>query len=160
MPAPTPDLFRTVAGQFATGVTVVTSVESDGAPCGLTANSFTSVSLDPPLVLVCVAQGSHSHDCILESGRFAVNILDADSHEIADRFWRMDRARRFEGLKWSPRQTGAPVLDNALGYLDCTVTEVHSAGDHTIILGQVAECDLREGEALVFQGGVYRKGST
>jgi len=158
MPAPTPDFLRHVAGQFATGVTVVTSNESDGTPCGLTANSFTSVSLDPPLVLICLAQDSNSYDCILESGRFAVNILGAESAEIADRFWRMDRERRFEGLKWYTRETGAPILEQALGFLDCTVTATHPAGDHTIILGQVAECDFREGEPLIFQGGVYRKG--
>lgn len=159
MTHPARDDFRAVAGRFATGVTVVTSLDEVGDPHGLTANSFTSVSLDPPLVLVCVDRSSHSHDRILGSGFFAVNVLAAEDDGLAERFWRWDRDRRFEGLAWRTEETGAPVLDAALAWLDCRVVDRHGAGDHTIIIGRVEGCDQREGEPLLFWGGAFHRGA-
>ena len=159
MSRPERDHFRAVAGRFATGVTVVTSRDGEGAPHGLTANAFTSVSLDPPLVLICLDRGSHSHDRILESGVFAVNVLGEEDEELAERFWRWDRERRFDGLARREEVTGAPVLDAALAWLDCRVVDRHPAGDHTIIIGRVEACDHRAGEPLLFWSGGFHLGT-
>ena len=151
--------FRRVMANFATGVTIVTSRGPDGRPCGLTANSLASVSLDPLLVLVCVDREAASHACIVAGGAFAVSILGRQHEQLAHRFARGDRGARFDELECRTELTGSPVLDDALAWLDCRVTAIHEGGDHSIVVGEVVACDLRDGEPLVFyRGGYHRMG--
>ncbi len=132
------DAFRAVMSRWPSGVTVVTTRDEDG-PYGMTASSFSSVSLDPPLVSVCIARHLHSHDRIAASGRFAVNILDKDQVDLGLRFAGMlpDVEDRFAGIEVSTAVTGAPLLAGTLGHLDCRVWRVHDGGDHSIFVGEV-----------------------
>lgn len=148
--------FRRVMGHFASGVTVVTTVTSEGRPCGLTANSFCSVSLDPTLVLVCIERESDSHDCIRGAGLFAVSILEQDQGEtLSRRFSALDVDDKFAGVAYRSETTGAPVLEAAIAWLDCRVTMEAPAGDHTIFVGEVLAADAREGTPLVYYRGGY-----
>jgi 3-hydroxy-9,10-secoandrosta-1,3,5(10)-triene-9,17-dione monooxygenase reductase component len=146
--------FRQVLGHFATGVTVVTG-RADGAPLGLAVNSFTSVSLDPPLVAFCVATRSGTWPRLRPGGAFCVNIL-AEDQEVLARAFAAHGLDRFEGVGWRPAPSGAPVLSGALAWVDCTVEAEHGAGDHLIVVGRVREIDLEhEGRPLVFYRGGY-----
>lgn len=148
--------FRRVMGHFATGVTVVTTVTPEGAPCGLTANAFCSVSVNPLMVLVCVERGADSHDCIVSAGRFAVNVLAEEGGEtLSRRFAGWDVEDKFRGVAFREERTGAPVLEDALAWLDCRVAEALAGGDHTIFLGEVVGADAREGTPLVYYRGGY-----
>lgn len=143
-------------GHFASGVAVVTTVRPDGEPCGLTANAVCSVSLDPVLLLVCVEKGADSHDCIVGSGRFAVNVLaDAGGESLSRRFATWEVEDKFRGVAWREERTGAPVLEDALAWLDCRVSQAIPAGDHTVFLGEVEAADAREGTPLVYYRGGY-----
>ncbi len=148
--------FRRVLGHFAAGVTVVTTVGDDGQPYGLTATAFTSVSLEPPLVLVCVDKRAESHPHFHVSRVFAVNFLGVD-HEHLSRRFATSGGDKFKDLKFSRGVTGAPLLSEALGYLECRTVEVIEGGDHTIFLGQVEAADAREGEPLLYFKGAYRR---
>jgi flavin reductase (DIM6/NTAB) family NADH-FMN oxidoreductase RutF len=148
--------FRRVLGHFAAGVTVVTTIDEAGAPYGLTATAFTSVSLEPPLILVCVDKKSESHPHFHTSGIFAVNFLAVD-HEHLSRRFAVSGGPKFEGLAVQRGATGAPVLSDALGHLECRTVNVVDAGDHTIFLGQVEAADARDGEPLLYFRGAYRK---
>lgn len=150
--------FRQVMGTFPTGVTVVAALDGAGAPVGLTVNAFTSVSLEPPLVLVCIDRGASSHDVLLEAGSFTVSILAAEQEPLAKRFAVDPSAERFDGVAWRPGPTGAPVLEGAAGWLACTVDAVHPGGDHTILVGRVQGGEGEDGAALVFHRGSF--GST
>jgi flavin reductase (DIM6/NTAB) family NADH-FMN oxidoreductase RutF len=151
--------FRSTVGAFATGVTVVTtSGEEHGY--GMTANAFSSVSLDPPLVLVCVIHPSEGSQHIERNGSFAVNILHAGQEPLSRYFASRDRPRGRDAFSEVPHRTGvtgSPILEGAIGYLDCRLHANHEAGDHRIFIGEVVElgCDP-EGEPLVFHGGRYR----
>jgi len=148
--------FRRVLGHFAAGVTVVTTIGDDGRPYGLTATAFTSVSLEPPLVLVCVDKNSESHPHFHASGVFAVNFLAVD-HEHLSRRFAVSGGEKFGDLVVRRGSTGAPVLADALGYLECRTEQVIEAGDHTIFLGLVEAADAREGEPLLYFRGSYRQ---
>ena len=148
--------FRRVLGHFAAGVTIITTVGDDGTPYGLTATAFTSVSLDPPLVLVCVDKRSESHPHFHTSRVFAVNFLATD-HEHLSRRFAVSGGDKFSELGIRVGVTGAPVLSEALGHLECKTVEIVEAGDHTIFLGQVEAADAREGEPLVYFRGGYRE---
>ena len=148
--------FRRVMGHFASGVTVVTTRLPDGKPCGLTANAVCSVSIDPVLLLVCVERGADSHDCIRDAGFFAVNVLpDEGGESLSRRFatWEVDD--KFRGVAYREERTGAPVLEDALAWIDCRVAEALPGGDHTIFLGAVQAADAREGTPLVYYRGGY-----
>ena len=148
--------FRTILGHFATGVTVVTGHGSDG-PSGLAANSFTSVSLDPPLVLVCMAHTSSTWPAIRESGSFAVNILGEHQEETCRRFG-AKAGDRFEGVAWTAGRTGSPILGDAIAYLDCVIDAQHEAGDHMIVVGRVVDLgQSAEGGPLLFWRGGYAR---
>ncbi|GBD08734.1 FMN reductase (NADH) NtaB [Candidatus Thermoflexus japonica] len=126
---------------------------------GLTATAFTSVSMNPPLVLVCIQNDSRS-EALLRKGRcFAVNFLSEDQAELSERFaGRIPMADRFEGLVYRAAVTGAPILENALAYLDCIVAGGYWGGDHTIYLGLVEDAGvLREGSPLLYFQGAYRR---
>ena len=148
--------FRHVLGHFATGVTVITTLDPAGRPAGLTANAFASVSLAPPLGLVCVDRASDTHDLIAASGAFVVNVLAAEQDAIARRFAADDKERRFESIAWRSMATGAPVLDDVLAWIDCRVHTAVDGGDHTIYIGAVHAADARAGAPLVFYRGRYR----
>jgi flavin reductase (DIM6/NTAB) family NADH-FMN oxidoreductase RutF len=148
--------FRRVLGHFATGVTVVTTRLPDGGPCGLTVNAFCSVSLEPRLVLVCVETAADTHDCILDRGVFAVNVLsEGKGEQLSRRFAAWDVDEKFRGVAYREERTGAPVLDDALAWIDCRVRETIPAGDHTIFLGEVLGADVHEGGPLVYYRGGY-----
>jgi flavin reductase len=149
---------RQVMAQFATGVTVLT-VGGEGAH-GMTANAFTSVSLDPPLVLCCVAKAARMHASIVAEGSFAVNILASDQQSLSKYFadWRRpDGMVQFDSVNCTlGTQTGAPLLAGALAWLECEVVQAFDGGDHSIFLGRVLAADRGSGEhALVFYGGGY-----
>jgi flavin reductase (DIM6/NTAB) family NADH-FMN oxidoreductase RutF len=148
--------FRRVMGHFATGVAVVTSVRGDGGPCGLTASAVCSVSLAPTLVLVCVEKDADTHDCIGRAGFFAVNVLAGGRGEtLARRFAGDDVADKFSGVAFRREHTGAPVLDEALAWVDCRVAERLPGGDHTVFMGEVLGGDAVEGTPLVYYRGGY-----
>ena len=148
--------FRRVLGHFATGVAIVTSRHADGSPCGLTVNAFCSVSLDPPLILVCVERDADSHECIGNAGAYAVNVLDERGGEsLSRRFATWGVEDKFRGVAYRKEVTGAPVLDDALAWMDCRIVETHAGGDHTIFIGEVAAADAREGTPLVYYRGGY-----
>ncbi len=156
------DRFRQAMGCFASGVTVVTAAVGDDEIAGLTANAFSSVSLDPPMVLVCVDRRARSQEIIRRAGRFAVHILTSDQEEVARRFARPG-PEKFEGLGWSWDGQGMPRLDRYLARLSCRLSAVHAGGDHTIFLGAVAALDSDERPAApltYFQGrlGALRLG--
>jgi flavin reductase (DIM6/NTAB) family NADH-FMN oxidoreductase RutF len=148
--------FRRVLGHFAAGVTVVTTVGEDGTPYGLTATAFTSVSLEPPLVLVCVDKRSESHPHFHCSRVFAVNFLAVD-HEHLSRRFAMSGGDKFSELAFHTGVTGAPVLAGVLGHLECKTVDIVEAGDHTIFLGQAEAAGARDGEPLVYFRGAYRR---
>lgn len=151
-----PSEFRRVMGHFPTGVVVVTTRRADGRPCGLTVNAFSSVSLSPALVLVCVEREADSHDCIGGSGIFAACVLDeANGESLSRRFASAETDDKFHGVAYHEESTGAPVLDAAIAWLDCRVTQAIPAGDHTVFLGEVIAADAREGRPLVYYRGGY-----
>jgi flavin reductase (DIM6/NTAB) family NADH-FMN oxidoreductase RutF len=155
-----PEDFKRVLGCFATGVTVVTTWDPDGQPAGLTASAFSSVSLTPPLVLVCVGHASQCYPALRRSERFAVNILGSDQAAISQRFARANGPgeSKFEGLRYSTGELGLPMLDGALAQLECSTVHAYPGGDHTIFVGQVeaARCQPISGaEPLLYYRGQY-----
>lgn len=154
-----PDLFRQVMSQFATGITIVTTRAGEEIH-GLTANSFCSVSLEPPLVLVCVDKSAHSHDLIAAGHNFAVNILKASQENLARRFAtnNLPADERFAEIPFRAEITGAPILLESLGWLDCRLFAMHPGGDHTIYVGEVLALGRNQDDEplLYFQSG-YQK---
>ena len=147
--------FRQVLGHFATGVTVITAAGADG-PVGLAVNSFTSVSLEPPLVAFCAANSSSTWPTIQSAGHFCVNIVAEDQQDVC-RLFATKGADRFTSVGWrSSTHSGAPILENVLAWIDCTIDAEHQAGDHVIVVGRVAEIGVeRDGKPLVFYKGGY-----
>lgn len=146
-------LFRNTMGQFCSGV-VVASACLKGVPVGFAAQSFVSLSLDPPLVALCPAKSSTSWPKIRESGSFCINILASNQQPVCDAFARSG-GDKFEGLGWSAGVTGSPVLDGVLAYVDCSLEAEHDAGDHTIAVGLVQALEVVNGGTplLFFKGG-------
>ncbi|MBF6331181.1 flavin reductase family protein [Nocardia transvalensis] len=151
---------RTVLAQWASGVVVVTTTTPDGGRHGMTASSFTSVALDPPLVSVCLLSTGTTGRFVRASGVFAVNVLGCDQEEIGRRF--ADRggdANRFALGRWHRARTGAPVLADAVAWLDCAVAARYPAGDHTIVLGLVREAAApRPAAPLIYHDRTYYEG--
>jgi len=145
--------FRTVMGHFSTGVTVVASRKPDGDPVGLTVNAFTSVSLEPPTVLVSLHKDAAGYDPLLKVGHFGVSILSAQQHDLACRFAEEDPDERFLGLDVEVGALGSPLIKGALAWLECRVQEVFPGGDHDIVLGEVVDCGGRKGDPLLFFRG-------
>jgi flavin reductase (DIM6/NTAB) family NADH-FMN oxidoreductase RutF len=149
-----PSEFRRILGHWVTGVAVVASRTEEGEPCGFTANAFTSLSLEPALVLVCVDRAANSLAGIRETGRFTVNVLGSGDERLA-RHFAADADDKFEGVAWTTAVTGAPVLADALAWVDCRVTSEVPGGDHVIFIGEVVAGDADEGEPLIFYRGGY-----
>ena len=151
--------FRNVVGNFATGVTVVTTQTQDGSPYGLTVNSFTSVSLDPILILVCLDNRLSGLDAFSENGKFAVNILSEDQNNICEHF--ATRGTDRSDADYATGETGVPVLNGTIARLECKVTAIHPGGDHKVLLGEVRSAEVaagREDDApLLFFRGRYHQ---
>ena len=146
---------RRVMGHFPTGVTVVTTISKAGELYGLTVNSFTSVSLVPPLVLVCVDKSAESYPCFEESKYFTVNFLAADQEDLSRRF-ATTGGDKFEGVGYRMGANQAPILNRVLAYLECKVVGAYEGGDHTIYVGEVEQAETRETKPLLFYRGGYR----
>lgn len=147
---------RRILGKFATGVTVAGTRDGDDT-WGMTANAVTSLSLDPPLVILCVQRESQSHSRFKDAGCFALSILAADQQEISDRF-AFKGPKDFSGLATKTAETGAPILADALGWIDCRLSDILPGGDHDIFVGEiVAGGAAPDGEPLLFYGGKYAK---
>jgi len=146
---------RQVMGHFATGVTIITTFNKDGQMHGLTANAFTSVSLEPPLLLISVDKKAESYPAFEESKVFTVNIL-ADEQESLSRKFAVSGGNKFEGVAYRKGGNGAAILDGTLAHIECTLYATYEGGDHTLYLGEIQEAEVREGKPLVFYRGGYR----
>lgn len=149
-----PRTFRDIAGRFATGVTVITTIDSSGNPVGMTVNSFTSLSLDPLLVLFNIDKKATLYDEFMKTESFGVNILCREQEELSNHFSKRG-IDRFDGVTYTQDVTGAPILNGVLAYIDCTVTKRFEGGDHTIVLGEVQGGQWYDKEPLLFYGGKY-----
>ena len=150
-----PKELRRVMGLFATGVTVLTTRDDDGRPYGLTANAVTSLSLTPPLLLICIDKNAETHPHFLTSRCFVVNILSEDQEELSGRFAKSG-GDKFGPLPFSTNQDGVPVLENTLAHLECRIIETHEGGDHVIHIGEVQHAEVRGGRPLLYFQGKYR----
>ena len=146
---------RRSLGRFATGVTVVTCCAPDGRPCGITANSFSSVSLEPPLVLWNIAKVSNSLQAYLDAEYFAIHVLDAAQQDVAVHFASTDHTR-YNGIEHSISEQNVPILPGVLARFDCRTREIHEGGDHYIIVGEVEAHTAADGAPLLFFAGEYR----
>lgn len=152
------DDFKKALQLWASGVTVVTTSSEKFGVQGMTVTAFTSVSVNPPQVLVCINDSAESGAGIQESQSFAVNILNADQQDLSNQFaGGTSQQQRFENTDWKAGMTGAPILNNTLMSLDCKVVEKVLAGTHWIIIGEVQDCVCRSGEPLLYYRGAYRQ---
>ena len=148
--------FRRVLARFAAGVTVVTTKGADDKPYGLTATAFTSVSLIPPLVLVCIGKDSESYAHFTAHNVFGVNFLRHSQRELSQHF-AVSGGDKFAQVHWTTKVTGTPILLDALGYLDCRIVQSHDAGDHTIHVGEVEAADAHDDAPLIHYAAKYAK---
>ncbi len=146
---------RAVMRRFPSGVTVVTTI-LEGKPKGFTATAFSSVSLDPPMVLICVNRRARTHPMISQAGIFCVNLLPVEQRALAELFAERGDTDPFAGIAYERAVTGAPVLPHSLGFVDCTVAEEYSAGTHTIFVGSVLAAGSSGGVPLGYLDGAYR----
>ena len=152
-----PRTLRDAMGCFATGVTIVTALDAAGVPVGLTANSFTSVSLDPPLLLVCIANSAGTAPALREAGHFGVNVLQIGQQPASNRFATRGEDR-FANLPWAPGQTGVPLLGSSLVSFECQRESLHEAGDHFILVGRVVRAQFEpHRDPLLYFRGKYRR---
>jgi flavin reductase (DIM6/NTAB) family NADH-FMN oxidoreductase RutF len=147
--------FRQCLGKFATGVTVVTCIDAAGNPCGITANSFSSVSLEPPLVLWNIAKVSNSLGAYMNAEYFAINVLSEDQLSLASNFARSDHTL-FRDIEYLLSNDGAPLLPGTLASFECRTHQIHDCGDHYVIIGEVKSFRSTGGKPLLFYGGNYR----
>ena len=151
---PAPREFRNALGRYATGVTVITTCATGGKVEGLTANSFSSVSLDPPLVLWSLREGAASMTSFVESGHFAINVLGAEQQHHS-RHFATAAADKFHGVTWSSGLGGCPLLEDCVAVFECRTDQIVSAGDHRLFIGRVVRATYRRGDPLVFHAGAY-----
>ncbi len=150
-----PRLYRRACAQFATGITVVTVIDANGHPHGMTVNSFSSVSLDPPLILVSIDLRNSILGHFLSASAFAINVLAEGQEAISRRFSSVSE-RRFEGVEWHSSPAGMPLLDGVLAHLECSVAQTFEAGDHTLLIGEVRHASYREGRPLLYFDSAYQ----
>jgi flavin reductase (DIM6/NTAB) family NADH-FMN oxidoreductase RutF len=146
--------FRRVLGHFPTGVVIVAAIEADGEPIGMSVGSFTSVSLDPPLVAFLPARTSTSWPRIAATGRFCVSVLSRDQEELC-RAFAVSGADKFREVAWRPAPSGAPIIEGSLAWIDCDLDAVVDGGDHVIVLGRVRALDVESSDhpLVFFRGG-------
>ena len=145
---------REAFGNFTTGVTIITTVQADGLPRGFTANSFTSVSLEPPLLLVCVSKNALSHQVFMETDYFAINVLAKDQEPISTLFSTQSE-KKFQSDKWDMGKNNMPILRGSLSNFVCFKNKAMDAGDHTILIGEVIDCMTNSGKPLLYFKGKY-----
>jgi flavin reductase (DIM6/NTAB) family NADH-FMN oxidoreductase RutF len=151
-----PASFRKALGQFASGVTVVTTRDAAGQPLGLTVSAFCSVSLHPPLVLVCIDHRSEANAGMRESGLFAVNVLAEDQEDVSRRFAAAGRTK-LETFPFVEGRQGLPLVPGALAHVECRVRSFHDEGDHAVWVGEVRSLSAHPGRPLLYQAGAYRR---
>lgn len=149
-----PDAFRAVMGRFASGVTIVTAVDDEGTDHGMTVSAFASLSLEPPLVVICIDHVASMHDLLLTAPYFAVNVLSATQEPLARRFAETG-AQRFTGIGYSRGERDLPVLNDALAHVECRRVAHYDGGDHTIIVGETENAVVREGRPLLYYRGGF-----
>lgn len=150
-----PREFRDTVGCFATGITIITTRQDDGAPVGLTANSFTSLSLDPPMVLFCLDNNVASFDAFQAGGHFAVNILSEKQQDLSSRFAKSG-PEKWDGVAFDSGDTGCPILPGSLACMECRVSSINEGGDHVIVVGEVLRLERAQEDAmplLYYRGG-------
>lgn len=147
--------FKKALACFPSGVTVVTTVDSKGVPHGLTVSAFCSVSLDPPLVLICIENETRSQPAFERAGKFVVNILAREQADVS-RHFASPRDERFAGIEYRTNQHAIPILNGAVAAIECSVKSSCDGGDHTIFVGLVESAETRNGTPLVYSGGEYR----
>lgn len=148
------DQFRRACALFPTGVAVLTTRASDGTPHGLTVNAFCSLSLIPPLVLVAIDRSCSVLQTFEQTGHFAINLLSIEQQNLSVRFSELPEGR-FSGVSWTPGTDGSPLIDGAIGAMECRTTTIIDAGDHRALIGEVVAATTREGEPLVFHRSGY-----
>lgn len=148
------DAFKRALRHWASGVTVVTAA-AEGEVHGMTVSAFSSVSADPPLVLICANRSSKTNDVVRAGNAFAVNILEASQSDISTRFAMAKAETRFEETDWSPGMAGLPLIKGALAHMECEVQSSHEAGSHTIFIGLVKRCTVFSGKPLCYYNGGY-----
>jgi flavin reductase (DIM6/NTAB) family NADH-FMN oxidoreductase RutF len=150
--------FKNALKLWASGVTVVTSQSEQQGTKGMTATSFSSVSLDPPQILVCINESADTGDVLLESQHFAVNVLREDQQDISNQFaGATSQEQRFANVNWHKGQLGSPVLDDALASLECKMVEKVKAGTHWVIIGEVEKVNCNSGNPLLYFNSAYRE---
>jgi flavin reductase (DIM6/NTAB) family NADH-FMN oxidoreductase RutF len=149
-----PDAFRAVLGRFASGVTIVTCTDANGTDHGMTVSAFCSVSLTPPLVLICIDHQASIYTELTNASAYAINVLSTDQEALARRFAKTG-AQRFEGIGYTRGQTGAPLLDDVLATLECRPVTKHEAGDHTILIGETEAAMIGETKPLLYYRGGF-----
>ena len=150
-----PDSFRSVLGRFASGITVVTTRDGDQRDVGMTVSAFCSVSLDPPLVQVCVDRTASLYAALASSSRYGVSILAAEQEALSRRFATADSTRRFDGIGYRRGESGVVLLDDALAHLECKIVASHEVGDHTMFVGEVESAMARSARPLLYYRGGY-----
>jgi flavin reductase (DIM6/NTAB) family NADH-FMN oxidoreductase RutF len=150
------DEFRRACGRFATGVTVATVLDAQGTPHGLTVSSFTSVSLNPPLVLICLGHAVTMIEAFRAASHFGLNVLSAEQKDLSDRFARKG-FDRFDGLTWERGRTGVPLLPGALAQIECATHECVRSGDHDIFIGRMVGAKVVDGDPLLYYASAYRR---
>lgn len=148
--------FRRALGHFAAGVTVVTSRFDDGVITGITVTAFSSLSLEPPLVLVCIDKRAKIHDRLQTGGNFAVNLL-RDDQELVSRRFASSQGDQFQEIGYSLGMSGAPVLEDVIAAVECRIVNLLDGGDHTIVVGEVEATHVREGKPLLYFRGGYNQ---
>lgn len=149
-----PDAFRAIMGRFATGVTVVTAVDDEGNDHGMTVSAFASLSLEPPLVVICIDHAASMHDLLLTAPYFAVNILTTAQEPLARRFAETG-AQKFTGIGFSRGERDLPVLSDVLAHVECRRVAHYDGGDHTIIVGETENAVVRDGRPLLYYRGGF-----
>jgi len=147
--------FRQAMRRLPTGVTIVAVLDEDGEPWGLTVSSFTSVSLDPPLVLACIDRMSDTHDRLLDADRFGVSLLSIGQERIARRFATDPSQGRFDSVDWSCGAQGEPIIDGCAAWFECTVRDILPGGDHSIVVGEVMRTGISGKPSLVYHQGAF-----
>jgi len=148
--------FRRACGRFATGVTVASVADARGTPHGLTVSSFTSVSLDPPLILICLGHAVSVIDAFRAADYFGINVLAEHQRELSERFARKGEDR-FDGVDWSRGETGVPLIEGVLAQMECAVYQRFTAGDHDIVVGKMVRAHVGEGRPLIHFASHYTR---
>ena len=150
-----PDSFRSVLGRFASGITVVTTLDAEHRDVGMTVSAFCSVSLCPPLVQVCVDHAASLYAALVGTARYGVSILAAEQEALSRRFATAESTRRFDGIGYKRGESGVLLLDDALAHLECRIVASHEVGDHTMFVGEVESANARSARPLLYYRGGY-----